>query len=896
MLEEHYLKPLFEPESVAVFGASDREDSVGQVLFANLLQTGFGGRLFPINPKHEVVQGQQTFKSLHDVPGRVDLAIICTPAMSVPGIIEQCGERGVRFALIVSSGFAERGHAGAALERKVLEIARSYSVRILGPNSLGIMRPPTRLNATFTQERAHEGKMALVSQSGAICSAILDWALPNKVGFSSVVSLGRSSDIDFGEILDYLVHDPRTHYILLYIEGIQNARLFLSALRSAARIKPILLYKTGRFASGTAAALTHSGIRSGSDTVFDMAVRRAGVVRVNSIIQLIEGAKALNDRLQPKGKRLLIITNGGGPGAIAADRASEAGIPLAELQESTVQTLNKVLPTTWSHANPVDIGGDANPARYRETIALCAADDHVDGLLVMLTPQAMTKPMAVAEQMVELSKELNKPLIACWMGEEHTREAREFMSSHNIPVFRMPESSVDLFSNLSTFYENQRLLLQTPAAKTEGNELRIEGARMLIDAVLAEKRKTLSEMESKSVLRAFKIPVAQTMVAHSVADALMYAEQLGFPIAMKVDSPDILRKTDAGGVRLNIQDAVSLRNAYHDIIETVKRKHPNARISGVSIEPFVSRNHAREVRVGVFRDRTFGPVITFGSGGNESDLYPDRGMALPPLNQVLAESLVKSTRAFNLLKGHGAVPAADIDAIYDLLLHISDLVSEIPQIIELDINPLIVDEEGVIAADARIVIDYAPTTVDRYAHMAIHPYPNHLVEEWILPDGASVTIRPVRPEDAEMEKEFVKNMSDESRYFRFMDTMRELSKPQLVRFTQIDYDREMAFVAVQINDAGIPEQIGASRYVTNPDGETVVFALAVADSWQKRGLGRKLMQVLIDCARTKGYSAVIGDVLSDNTKMLNLMSSLGFKILPNPEDNTIKRVVKPLTH
>ena len=896
MLEEHYLKPLFEPESIAVFGASDRVDSVGQVLFNNLIQTGFGGRLFPINPKHESVQGQETFKSLHDVPGRVDLAIICTPAMSVPGIIEQCGERGVRFALIVSSGFAERGHAGAALERKVLEIARSYSVRILGPNSLGIMRPPSKLNATFTQERAHEGKMALVSQSGAICSAILDWALPNKVGFSSVVSLGRSSDIDFGEILDYLVHDPRTYYILLYIEGIQNARLFLSALRSAARIKPILLYKTGRFASGTAAALTHSGIRSGSDTVFDMAVRRAGVVRVNSIIQLIEGAKALNDRLQPKGKRLAIITNGGGPGAIAADRASEVGIPLAELQDQTIQSLNKVLPTTWSHANPTDIGGDATAERYRDAITLCAADENVDGLLVVLTPQAMTNPQAVAEVLVELSKDLTKPLIACWMGEEHTRAAREYLSAHNIPVFRMPESSVDLFSNLSTFYENQRLLLQTPAAKSEGNELRIEGARMLIDAVLSEKRKTLSEMESKSVLRAFRIPVAQTMVAHSVADALMYAEQLGFPIAMKVDSPDILRKTDAGGVRLNIQDAVSLRNAYHDIIETVKRKHPNARISGVSIEPFVSRNNAREVRVGVFRDRTFGPVITFGSGGNESDLYPDRGLALPPLNQVLAESLVKSTRAYNLLKPHGTVPAANIEAIYDLLLHVSDLVSEIPQIIELDINPLIVDAEGVIAADARIVIDYAPSTVDRYAHMAIHPYPNHLVEEWILPDGASVTIRPVRPEDAEIERAFFNNLSDESRYFRFMDTIRELSKPQLVRFTQIDYDRDMAFVAVQIDDEGNPVQLGVSRYVANPDGETVEFALTVADSWQKRGLGRKLMQVLIDCARGKGFTAVVGEVLSDNSKMLNLMSSLGFKILPNPEDNSVKRVVKPLTH
>ena len=896
MSEEHYLKPLFEPESVAVFGASDRENSVGQVLFRNLLQTGFGGRLFPINPKHETVQGKETFKSLHDVPGRVDLAIICTPAMSVPGIIEQCGERGVRFALIVTSGFAERGHAGAALERKVLEIARSYSVRILGPNSLGIMRPPTKLNATFTQERAHEGKMALVSQSGAICSAILDWALPNNVGFSSVVSLGRSSDIDFGEILDYLVHDPRTYYILLYVEGIQNARQFLSALRSAARIKPILLYKSGRFASGTAAALTHSGIRSGSDAVFDMAVRRAGVVRVNSIIQLIEGAKALHDRLQPKGKRLLIITNGGGPGAIAADRASEAGIPLADLTEETTQKLNQTLPTTWSHANPVDIGGDATPERYRDAINIAATDDNVDGLLVILTPQAMTNPQGVAEALVALAKDLPKPLIACWMGEEHTRTAREYLSANNIPVFRMPESAVDLFSNMSTFYENQRLLLQTPAAKSEGNELRIEGARMLIEAVLAEKRKTLSEMESKSVLRAFKIPVAQTMVAHSVADALMYAEQLGFPIAMKVDSPDILRKTDAGGVRLNIQHAHALRNAYHDIIDTVKRKHPNARISGVSIEPFVSRSNAREVRVGVFRDRTFGPVITFGSGGNEADLYPDRGMALPPLNQVLAESLVKSTRAYNMLKAHGPIPEANIESIYELLLHVSDLVSEIPQIIELDINPLIVDDEGVIAADARIVIDYAPATVDRYAHMAIHPYPNHLIEEWLLPDGATVTIRPVRPEDAEMEKAFFDNLSDESRYFRFMDTIRELSKPQLVRFTQIDYDRDMAFVAVQMDATGNPVQIGVSRYVANPDGETVEFALTVADSWQKRGLGRKLMQTLIDCARSKGFSAVVGEVLSDNTKMLNLMTSLGFKILANPEDTSIKRVVKPLTH
>ncbi|GBG01313.1 acetyltransferase [Azospira sp. I13] len=891
--EEHYLTSLFEPKSVAVIGASDREHSVGNIIYRNIAAAGYKGRLYPINPKHDTVQGVQSYKSIEEIGARVDLAVIATQARSVPAIIEQCGRSGVKNVVVITAGFAEAGHSGAALERKMIEIARSYGVRILGPNCLGLIRPVQGLNATFANISANPGNLALVSQSGALCTAILDWAKVNDVGFSSVISTGGSADIDFGEILDYLVYDNRTHYILMYVEGIRNSRRFMSALRSAARIKPILLLKAGRYESGSAAAQVHSGMALGSDAVFDAALKRAGVVRVRNIGQLFYAAKGLASKFRPDGNKLLIITNGGGPAAMAADRAAELGIPLANLSQSTIASLNAVLPPTWSHANPVDIVGDATPERYREAILAGTQDPEVDGILVMLTPQAMTQPEEVAKAVIAATESGTKPIVACWMGEQQTLAARRMMTEAGIPSFRMPETAVDLFSHISTYYRNQKLLLQTPEPISRQAKTATEGAKMLIEAVLSERRKVLSEMESKSVLRSFKIPVAQTMVARTPTEALLLAEQIGFPVAMKVDSPDLVRKSEVGGVRLNIVSAAAVRNAYHDILDTVGRNVPNARINGVSIEPFVARPNGRELKVGVIRDRVFGPVITFGVGGAECEIFGDTAVALPPMNSYLVEDLIRNTRAAKILGEYRNMPPVNMDALEDVLLRISQMVCELPWLQELDLNPLIVDENGAVAADARIVIDFAPASGDRYSHMAIHPYPVHLVEDWVLPDGQVVVVRPIRPEDAELEKAFVAALSDESKYFRFMDTLRELTQSMLVRFTQIDYDREMAFVAVT-EEGGQEVQVGVSRYVSNPDGETVEFALAVADGWQKRGVGRKLMSALIDCARAKGYRAVVGDVLALNSKMFKLMTSLGFTIHPHPEDPAVKRVIKPL--
>ena len=896
MLEQHYLTALFEPKSVAVIGASDRENSVGNIIFKNILNSGYKGRLYAINPKHDKVQEQDCYKSIEEIGARVELAVIATRAQTVPHIIEQCGRSGVRNVIVISAGFSESGHIGAALERKMLEIARSYSVRILGPNCLGVIRPDLGLNSTFARVTANAGNLALVSQSGAMCAAVLDWAKSNGVGFSSVISLGSTADVDFGEILDYLIYDNRTHYILMYVEGIRNARRFMSALRSAARIKPIILLKAGRHEAGSVAAQTHSGMAAVSDAVFQAAVRRAGVVRVANVGQLFYASKALASKFRPQGNRLAIITNGGGPGAMAADRAGDVGVPLAKLSNETMAALNKCLPTTWSHANPIDITGDATPERYRDAILAVAQDEGVDSMLVMLTPQAMTQPMEVAKAVIEVSEQTPKSMICCWMGEEQVAAARKLLEDAGIPAFRMPETAIELFHHISTYYRNQKLLLQTPEPTRQHGRPECEGAKMLIEALLAERRKVLSEMESKAILRAFRVPVAQTMVARSATEALLLAEQIGFPIAMKVDSPDLIHKSDAGGVRLNIGNAPAVRNAYHDIIETVQKRHPTARINGVSIEPFLARPNGRELMIGVFRDPIFGPVITFGAGGFDVEIFSDRSVALPPLNKFLAKDLIDSTRASKVLGEFHNMPPVDKEALKEVLLCISEMVCELPWIVEMDLNPLIVDENGAIAADARIVIDHANgASGDRYAHMAIYPYPVHLIQEWQMNDGQIVTIRPIRPEDAELEQEFVKSMSDESRYYRFMDTIRELTQTMLVRFTQIDYDREMALVATIPGEDGKELQIGVSRYVLNPDGESVEFALAVGDNWQKCGVGRKLMTALIDCARMKGYRAVVGDVLSTNSKMFGLMTSLGFTIHPHPDDTAVKRVVKPLT-
>ncbi len=895
---KHYLSHLFAPKSVAVFGASDRPDSVGQIVFQNMLQGGFKGALYPINSKHPEIQGQRAYASIAEIGQPVDLVVIATPPVTVPGIIEECGLHGVKAAVIITAGFGEIGAEGAALERQLLENARRYNIRLIGPNCLGIMRPPIGLNATFNKGSADVGNIALVSQSGALCTAILDWATRNDVGFSSVVSMGSSTDVDFGEILDYLVSDPNTRSILMYIEGIRNARSFMSALRAAARIKPVILVKVGRHPAGSKAAMSHTASLVGADDVFDAAFSRVGVVRVQTVTQLFTAARALSFGFHPVGNRLALVTNGGGPGVMAADRASDLGLVMATLSDSTVDYLDKYLPPNWPHCNPVDIIGDAQADRYYHAVKACLDDENVDGVLAILTPQAMTKPLESAQVIIDLAKSNNgnsrsKPLLACWMGETQVATSRDAFTKAHLPHFRTPEPAVEVFSHLYAYHRSQKLLMQMPGPLSHHVEPDVESARMIIEGALQEHRRVLTEMESKALLSAFNIPVARTMVAHSPSEALLIAQQLGFPVAMKINSPDITHKTDAGGVVLNLNNAHEVRAAYQHIIDNVQHNRPNAKMDGISIEPMIVKPNGRELMIGVTNDPVFGPVITFGAGGTTVEIMGDRAVALPPLNHFLVKDLIEGTHISKMLGHFRNMLPANIEALEDVLLRVSEMVCELPLLREMDINPLILDETGALAADARVVVEYRQPSPDRYAHMAIYPYPTHLVTEWQMADGTDITIRPIRPEDAVLVKKFVHDLSEESKYFRFMNSVQELTEDMLARLTQLDYSREMALVAV-VEEHGQEIELGVARYAINPDGETCEFALVIADNVAGKGLGQKLMISLMDAARSKGLSTIEGEVLNNNHRMLKLMARLGFTAKTSDEDPAVMKVSKPL--
>jgi len=894
--EEHYLSRLFEPKSIAIVGASETPGSVGLTLVRNIIDGGYAGKLFLVNPRHDRVFGLNTYDSVESIPQRLDLAVICTRADTVPAIVESCGRAGTRNVIVISGGFAEMGPRGASLARAMIDSAKRHRVRLLGPNCLGIMRPSSNLNATFAHGSAHAGTIGLISQSGALCTAIIDWALPNNVGFSNVVSLGAESDIDFGEVLDYMVADPRTESIFLYIEGIKNARRFMSALRAAARCKPVLLIKVGRHPAGEQAALSHSGALVGADDVFDAALRRAGVVRLGKVGQMYAAAQALFSHFRPRGNRLMIVTNGGGPGVMAADHAADIGIPLAGMSATTREKLDAALPPTWSKGNPIDLVGDATPERYATAIAACQEDENVDGVLAILTPQAMTDPTQAARAVIEATKHSDKPLVTCWMGEEQVREGRLLFKGAGIPAFNTPEPAVELFSHISNYYRNQQLLMQAPASISETIPPRLESARLVIETALAEGRKQLNEMESKALLAAFRIPIAQTVVARSPSEAMVLAEEIGLPVVMKVDSPQILHKSDSGGVRLNLASLAAVRDAYNEIADEVRKNRPGALIHGIAIEPMIQKTNGRELVVGMTRDQIFGPTIIFGSGGVDREAPCGgvlRAVALPPLNRFLVEDMLGSVRAAARLDTFGNMPPVNMDALEAVLLRVSEMVCELPWISTMDINPLIVDEQGAVAVDAHIAIENIPLTAGRYDHMAIHPYPSHLITEFQTPDGRSVTIRPIRPEDADLEQEFVKQLAPETKYYRFMNTLRELSQAQLVRLTQIDYDREMAFLAIT-EEEGREIEIGVARYATNPDGESCEFAIVVADTWQGKGLARRLMGVIIDTARSRGLKYMNGDFLAENRRMIQFVSSLGFVLSPHPEDSGLKRGILTL--
>jgi acetyltransferase len=892
-MQPNRLQQLFKPRSVALIGASPTPGSLGKVVLGNLKSAGFEGPLILVNPKYEELEGLPCYPSLGAADCEVDTAIVVTPAASVPDIINDCGESGVGAVIVISAGFSEAGPQGVALESEMLRRARRYGLRVLGPNCLGVIRSDIGLNATFSAGNAMPGRIAVISQSGALCTAILDWAAVNDVGFSSLISTGIAADVDFGEILDFVTMDPGTDSIMMYIEGLRDARRFMSAVRAAARVKPVVIMKAGRHAQGSRAAVSHTGALVGSDEVFDAALRRAGALRVDDFTDFFSTAATLDSGVRTRGSRLVVITNAGGPGVMAADHCTEVGLELAALGDETIARLDEALPASWSHNNPVDVLGDAGPDRYEAAVQACLDDPGIDAVMVVLTPQAQTAPLEVASRLVQFRANTRKPVLACWMGDVSVASSRELFKEHEIPSYRTPEAAVRAFGAMAAHHDNQQQLLQVPDPLIAQDAPQLDNANLIIESALEENRSVLSQAEAKAVLAAFGIPIMQSIPARSAQEAMLVAQEIGYPVAMKLDSPDITHKTDVGGVRLGLASGREVRNIYQELTGSVASLKPEAKIHGVVIEPMWQGRHARELMIGVLRDEVFGPVISFGLGGTLVEVIRDREVTLPPLNQFLVENLISRTRAAKILKSMRGAPEVDHEALEDLLLRVSEMACELPAIVEMDLNPIMANADGVVAVDARIVVARPNDAARPYDHMAIHPYPRELVRIEELGDGTDITIRPIRPEDALMEQDFVNGLSERSRYFRFMYSLPEITPDLLSRFTQIDYDREMALVAVT-GEGESDLQVGVARYYTMPDPNECEFAIVVADEWQHRGVARRLMTALVEAARSRRYTRMAGTVLRENPRMLRFVQSLGFKTEPNSEDSKLVDVILEL--
>jgi len=876
----HYLERLFVPRSVAVVGAGQRSGSLGNIVLENLRSGGFAGDIVAVNPKYDQVAGVRCYPSLAAIGHAVDLAVVATPAATVPSILLDAGRAGVRHMVILSAGFGETGPPGRELEAQVAAIAREHGIRLIGPNCLGIMRPSMKFNATFARSAVLPGSIALVSQSGALVTALVDSAAAMGIGFSSVISTGAGIDLDFGEILDFLACDPETRTILLYIEGVRNARGFVSGLRAAARTKPIVVIKIGRHLSGSKAAMSHTGALAGNDAVFDAALRRCGVVRVKTYDEMLSAASLLGTTHLPQGNRLAILTNGGGPGVLAADYAVDAGIELARLSSPALEALNNVLPPHWSRGNPVDILGDADAARLKAGLEPLLADDGNDAVLALFYPQLLLPARVAAQTVADVARSSPKPVLTAWLGGTDMQAGREIIEAAGLPVFDSPESAVAAFGMLAEYRRIQQLLREVPPPRAQESTHDLEAARKIADAAIAAGRTVLTEPESKRLLACFGIAVPAIVIVQSPAEARAAAQKLGYPLALKILSRDISHKSDVKGVRLGIRDEATLLREYELLLAQVRAARPAAHIEGVVIQPLIEKRFGRELMIGVATDPVFGRVLSFGAGGVAVELLHDNVIGLPPLNDILAQDMIGRTRIFRILGAYREVPAADQAAIIDALMRVSDMACALPWLAEMDINPLLADDAGCIALDARVVIDPAHLQVDdRYSHLAIRPYPAHLAGQATLAGGAAVRVRPIRPEDAAMERGFVENhLSDRTRYMRFLGAVRALTPETLARLTQIDYDRELALIALPAEDKEDKRMVGIARYYPSPDGVSCEFAVAVDDAWCGRGLGKRLLAQLMAAAGAAGYRRMTGIVLPGNDRMLGLARELGFEI------------------
>jgi acetyltransferase len=889
--ERQPLDAIFRPEVVAVIGATDKPGSVGRTVVRNLISNPFGGTVYPVNPNRTNVLGIKAYPSITEVPEQVDLAIVVAPAPTVPEIIRECVEAEVRSAIIISAGFKEIGEEGAELEREILEEARRGRMRILGPNTLGVMNPNTGLNATFAGAMARPGNVGFLSQSGALCTAILDQSFKENIGFSAFVSVGTMLDVDWGDLIYYLGDDRRTKSIIIYMESIGNARSFLSAAREVSLTKPIIIIKAGRTEAAERAATSHTGSLTGSDEVLNAAFRRSGVLRVDDIADLFYMAETLSKQPRPKGPRLTIVTNAGGPGVLATDALVTGGGELAELSEETVQSLNSFLPAPWSHANPVDILGDADPERYARTLEVVARDSGSDGLLVILTPQDMTDPTATAEALAPYAKEVRKPILASWMGGESTAAGEEILNEADIPTFEYPDTAARVFDHMWRYTYNLRGIYETPEFVEEAACDR-ERAEEIIAAARDEGRTLLTESEAKDLLAAYGIPTVETRVAHDAEEAVRHAEEIGYPVVLKLYSETVTHKTDVGGVRLDLPDAEAVREAYEAIEASVAEKIGAEHFGGVTVQPMIS-TEGYELIVGSSVDPQFGPVLLFGSGGQLVEVYKDRSLTLPPLTTTLARRMMERTRIFEALKGVRGREPVDLGSLEKLLVRVSRLVVEQPWIRELDINPLLASPERIVTLDARTILHDPETREEELPRSAIRPYPNQYVSEAKMRDGTPVIIRPIRPEDEPLMVKFHESLSERSvymRYFHAMNLTRRTAHDRLTRICFIDYDREMALVAERENpETGEPEILGVARLSRNrafPD--EAEFAILINDHFQGQGLGTILLEKLLEVGRAEGLRRITAQILYENRAMQHLSKKFGFHLQHDPEEGVVK--------
>ncbi len=887
-MSQYNLERIFNPCQIAVVGASEKIGSIGNALMKNLIEGRFPGALLPVNPQYKTVHGLATVQSIRDLEPGVDLAIIATPIHTVPDIVQECVEKKVAGAIVISAGGKEVGEEGREIEERIRATAYAGGLRIVGPNCLGIIRPAGKLNASFASEMPDVGDLAFVSQSGAICTAILDLALKEHIGFSHFVSIGSMLDVDFGDLIDYLGNDPSAKSILLYIESLTNFRKFMSAARAVSRIKPIIVLKAGRSAAGARAAASHTGAMAGEDAVYDAGFKRAGIVRVETIQDLFDCAELMAKQPRPRGPRLAIVTNAGGPGVMATDALASKGLEPAALDRETLERLDAFLPPFWSRGNPIDILGDASPERFRKTLEVCFDVKNIHGVCVILTPQALTDPFAVAETLINTMKGRQYPVFACWMGGKSIEGALTLLNKAGIPTYNTPERVIRAFLYMVEYARNLEALLQIPAKLARDITIDSEKAERILAHAAADQ--FMAESDARSVLAAYGLPVIRTETACTEDEASRLGRDMGYPLVMKLLSPDIIHKTEARGVRLDLRSDEDVRRAFSEIVESARNYKPDAQIKGVTLQPFIT-NPDYEILLGAKRDPNFGPVIAFGTGGIFTEVLQDRALGLPPMNRLLARRMMQETRAWTLLQGYRNRPPADIELLEEMILRLSQLLIDFPQIAELDMNPLLVKDGKPVVVDARIFV--SPSERPAPLHLVISPYPaedeTHLVTE----EGCKIFIRPVKPEDAPLFQSFFKILSPSSIYHRFFRYVKELTSEMLARFTQIDYDREIALVALEDNPK-IERMLGVARIASDPDGKKGEFAVVVGDPWHGQGIGLALLEKCLAIAKKRGFREVRGIVSRGNQSMLALGKKLGFQVKSGPADHDLELVL-PLT-